>query len=614
MHISAVRTRFILILLLIVLIGTSMLPASAATSHSSDFRIVDGVLKQYLGKAAEVVVPNGVKAIGGQAFAWCDTVVTIKLPASVTEIGFNAFSECSRLENINLTDRITSIRNGAFVNCKRLVSITLPATVTAIGSDMFLGCEKLERVEMRGALTSIGFGAFNGCHALKRFTIPKTVSSIGEQAFMDCNQLEAILVESGNAHFVSENGILYDMGKTILLQYPTGHLQTRYELPNTVTSLPWGAFHMPKHLQELQVAAGSSYRSHEGKALCLGKELIQYATASPDGTFEVPASIRTLHELAFRNAQQLQTIVLPEGMTSIPKGAFASCTALRKVFLPQSLTTIGDGAFYGCTRIREVDLPASVTTLGASAFELCTSLQRMILPVGLNRVVTRAPDGYPIEKGTIGGNVFQGCTALQAVYVPDKAGVSLDSEYYTSSGMKDPNLLFTGSPQVKVYGSASGIAPKLAAHEGVPFVSGLPPVLTVTAVRNTARVLVNAVDVPFEAYTIDGNNYMKLRDVAAALEGSPISFEVQWDGSAIQLSSGKPYTRQGGELVSSESTAPIQATAGSTLVYLDGRKLYLSAYQIRGNNYFRLRDLGMALGFDVTWDEVAKCVKMGWGE
>ena len=42
--------------------------------------------------------------------------------------------------------------------------------------------------------------------------------------------------------------------------------------------------------------------------------------------------------------------------------------------------------------------------------------------------------------------------------------------------------------------------------------------------------------------------------------------------------------------------------ATSAAVTLDGQRIAPAAYNIGGNNYFRLRDLGALLGFGVDWD------------
>ena len=47
-----------------------------------------------------------------------------------------------------------------------------------------------------------------------------------------------------------------------------------------------------------------------------------------------------------------------------------------------------------------------------------------------------------------------------------------------------------------------------------------------TAVPATANIFVDGVSKPFDAYNINGNNYVKLRDAAYALSGGAKQFDV----------------------------------------------------------------------------------------
>ena len=53
------------------------------------------------------------------------------------------------------------------------------------------------------------------------------------------------------------------------------------------------------------------------------------------------------------------------------------------------------------------------------------------------------------------------------------------------------------------------------------------------------QIFVDGTLTPMEAYVINGNNYVKLRDI-----GEQVGFNVYWDGDAkcVQVESGKPYT------------------------------------------------------------------------
>ena len=73
----------------------------------------------------------------------------------------------------------------------------------------------------------------------------------------------------------------------------------------------------------------------------------------------------------------------------------------------------------------------------------------------------------------------------------------------------------------------------------------------IMAERSTHRVFVDGREVQMEAYVINGNNYVKLRDI-----GEQVCFNVYWDSDngCVQVESGKPYT----------GTAPQQTAAAPT--------------------------------------------------
>ena len=59
------------------------------------------------------------------------------------------------------------------------------------------------------------------------------------------------------------------------------------------------------------------------------------------------------------------------------------------------------------------------------------------------------------------------------------------------------------------------------------------------ATLSTNRILVDGQETHMTAYTINGNNYVKLRDM-----GKAVGFEVYWDSAngCVQVKSGIPYT------------------------------------------------------------------------
>lgn len=125
------------------------------------------------------------------------------------------------------------------------------------------------------------------------------------------------------------------------------------------------------------------------------------------------------------------------------------------------------------------------------------------------------------------------------------------------------------------------------------------------------RVALDGKPVQIAVYKINGNNYFRLRDLAAVLSGTKAQFEVKWDGAQqrIDLIGGQPYTPVGGE---NSAVLPVreQASLTTAAVCRDGQPLELTAYRIAGNNFFKLRDLAAAMDFAVVWDEQARTVRI----
>ena len=61
----------------------------------------------------------------------------------------------------------------------------------------------------------------------------------------------------------------------------------------------------------------------------------------------------------------------------------------------------------------------------------------------------------------------------------------------------------------------------------------------IMAERSHHRIIVDGKEAQMEAYVINGNNYVKLRDI-----GEQVGFNVYWDSAngCVQVESGKPYT------------------------------------------------------------------------
>ncbi len=131
----------------------------------------------------------------------------------------------------------------------------------------------------------------------------------------------------------------------------------------------------------------------------------------------------------------------------------------------------------------------------------------------------------------------------------------------------------------------------------------------IPAAPASAKVLVNGQKVGLNAYNISGNNYFKLRDLAYALNGTEKQFDVGWDAAnnAISLTTGIAYTGAGGESASQTAVAKT-AIPSSSKIFVDGKELQLVAYTIDNSSYFKLQDIGEAIGFSVFFDSAQNTI------
>ncbi len=124
-------------------------------------------------------------------------------------------------------------------------------------------------------VTAIGENAFKGNAKITEVVIHKGVSSIGTGAFALCAKLEKITIDEENADYVSEDGILYNKDKTVLLQ-----------------------------------------------ALLIKKT----------ATIEITETVKTVAKDAFAGWDSLEKITFSKNIEEICEGAFDGCTAIKDVY------------------------------------------------------------------------------------------------------------------------------------------------------------------------------------------------------------------------------------------------------------------------------------------
>lgn len=134
------------------------------------------------------------------------------------------------------------------------------------------------------------------------------------------------------------------------------------------------------------------------------------------------------------------------------------------------------------------------------------------------------------------------------------------------------------------------------------------PAQAVSVVRSPQRLTVDGKEIACDKYNIDGSNYFKLRDLAQMLNGTDCQFDVGWDQilSIVSITTDHAYTAPDGSelVVGADQSATAQVSRQSFMI--NGQlESHLSVYNIGGNNYLKLRDLGAALRFTVDFDKAS---------
>lgn len=132
----------------------------------------------------------------------------------------------------------------------------------------------------------------------------------------------------------------------------------------------------------------------------------------------------------------------------------------------------------------------------------------------------------------------------------------------------------------------------------LPAAGAVPATVTATPTRNLGQsVYVDNTRVYPTGYNIGGNNYFKLRDIAAL-----VGFGVSYDAASqtVEISTERVQPNTSG--ITDKAVGGASAKMSNQRIAVDGEYVRMAAYQIGGNNYVKLRDVAENVGFAVNYE------------
>ncbi len=152
-------------------------------------------IDEYKGTAKKVIVPDeldGKKVVGIEIDAFNNVEIEeIVMPSGLEKIQKSTFAHATSLKKVVLNEGLKSIGKDAFFGCRELLEINIPSTVTDIGNAAFCSCEKLSKLTLNEGLQTMGYTVFGGC-PIEVILVPSTVKSIGSQCFSNNDVLKEL--------------------------------------------------------------------------------------------------------------------------------------------------------------------------------------------------------------------------------------------------------------------------------------------------------------------------------------------------------------------------------------------------------------------------------------
>lgn len=302
-------------------VDNSFLPGEP---DNSPFVIKDSVLVSYEGHDTEVVVPDGVKRIGKEAFYENKILRRVILPEGTCSIGESAFSGCSNLVEVQMPEEVTAIRQWSFLKCSKLERIDL-RNVESIGWQAFMDCRSLYSVNLEG-IKKLSYGAFYGTGLVE-------IRGMGQLSELGVNVFY-------NTPIITEYDALY--GTNLLIFHHVLLAGYRSEgdviIPDEVEIIAPRAFENAVNIRSVVCGEGVREIGESAFANCINLE-----------KFWMGDSVSKVGKYVFHCAFRLNDLRISEQLDVLPDAFLSGNSDLKIITLPEQCAIPKDllGILYG---------------------------------------------------------------------------------------------------------------------------------------------------------------------------------------------------------------------------------------------------------------------------
>ncbi len=236
---------------------------------------------------------------------------------TVNAVGAGTAKIYAIVANGKVVSAVVTVKKGVSGDYEyKLIGNMTEAEITGYTNNLAEETVVPDTVMFKGAplpVTAVSSGAFSDAASLKRIVIGALVSSLNGSAFDMAYALEEITVSGDNVYYCTSDGILFNAAKTAVLKYPAAKQGGTYKIPSGITSIGDYAFKDNNNLTSV----------------------IFMQTLTKIGSH------------SFENMNRLLGVNLPATVSSIGNFAFAYNSVLDYILIPKAVSYIGESAFFG---------------------------------------------------------------------------------------------------------------------------------------------------------------------------------------------------------------------------------------------------------------------------